>query len=211
MQGWYVEIASQKMQVERNTRAPDCLCRAYERHTPSLSISYGHRTHFHFGGLEPREGIMFMDARIYDPRSRLLECVTNATETTPGLMSQVVDAAGARLRLFNRGSRVVQQLNGSISAGAWLDAALLLLAIERPGWTMRRLIHDDGQWHCSLSRTPNIPIEFDDTIESPHPDPALAIVLGILAEREENAAAIPSNREASSSGSVVVACCDNFS
>ncbi|HWU25449.1 MAG TPA: hypothetical protein VN154_03520, partial [Rhizomicrobium sp.] len=94
-----------------------------------------------------------------------------------------------RLRLFNRGSRVVQQLNGSISAGAWLDAALLLLAIESPGWTMRRLIHDDGQWHCSLSRTPNIPIEFDDTIESHH----------------------PSNREASSSGSVVVACCDNFS
>jgi hypothetical protein len=139
---------------------------------------------------EPREVITSMGTRIQDSPSWLLQRVTNAAEVTPGLMSDVIDRADSRLRLLNRGTRLVQQLNSSMAAGAWLDAALLLLALERPGWTMRRLIHDDGLWYCSLSRTPNIRIEFDDTIESHHSDPALAIVLAIIAGARDHRRAL---------------------
>jgi hypothetical protein len=66
-------------------------------------------------------------------------------------------------------------------------------------------------WYCSLSRTPGVPIERDDTIESHHPDPALAIALGVLAEREDRQSAASPGREQVSSGSIAVPCCENFS
>src|SRR3977135_315755 len=51
-------------------------------------------------------------------------------------------------------------------AGAWTDAALALVQLELPEWTVRRLIRDDGAWLCSLSRHCEIPIEIDDTAEA---------------------------------------------
>src|SRR6476619_5758672 len=42
-----------------------------------------------------------------------------------------------------------------IEARAWNDAALTLVELELPAWKQRRLIYEDGKWHCSLSRHPN--------------------------------------------------------
>ena len=74
-----------------------------------------------------------------------------------------------------------------IAARAWLDAAQALLAMQRPGWKIRRLEFDDGEWHCALSRTPAMPEWFDLTIEAHHPNMSLAIVSAMLAASVEPA------------------------
>jgi hypothetical protein len=100
------------------------------------------------------------------------------------------------------------------ACGAWTDAALALIEIELPRWTMRRLIRDDGMWLCSLSQSPNLPIELDDMAEASHENISLAILAALLDARR-----ISSNRTAfmpasvptvSSPGSYRI-CCDNFS
>lgn len=68
-----------------------------------------------------------------------------------------------------------------IAAQAWTDAALALLELELPQWRVRRLIYDDGEWHCALSRHRAMPDWLDQTIETRDADLAQAI-LGALAE-----------------------------
>ncbi|WP_068020867.1 hypothetical protein [Rhodoplanes sp. Z2-YC6860] len=70
------------------------------------------------------------------------------------------------------------------AAGAWIDAALALLTLEAPQWTLRRLTFDDGEWFCSLSRYPQLPIEIDDTIDSRHEIAAIAILLALVETRK---------------------------
>jgi hypothetical protein len=55
-----------------------------------------------------------------------------------------------------------------IEARAWNDAALTLVELELPAWKQRRLIYEDGKWHCSLSRRPNLPVALDDTATASH-------------------------------------------
>ncbi len=68
-----------------------------------------------------------------------------------------------------------------IAAQAWTDAALALLELELPQWRVRRLVYDDGEWHCALSRHRAMPDWLDQTIETRDADLAQAI-LGALAE-----------------------------
>lgn len=117
-------------------------------------------------------------------------------------------AAGLRSR------RQARQLEASLAAAAWTDAALALIDLELPGWTMRRLVRDDNAWLCSLSRTPNLPIELDDCAEATHEVLPLAIIAALLeAHRAGNTTGTP--RPVSvptvqpSSGQRM--CCDNFS
>ena len=49
-----------------------------------------------------------------------------------------------------------------IEARAWNDAALALVELELPAWKLRRLVYEDGEWHCSLSRQPNLPVALED-------------------------------------------------
>jgi hypothetical protein len=55
-----------------------------------------------------------------------------------------------------------------IDAGAWNDAALALIELELPAWKLRRLVYEDGEWLCSLSRQPNLPLALDDTADARH-------------------------------------------
>ena len=73
-----------------------------------------------------------------------------------------------------------ENLKRLTAAGAWIDAALALLALEAPQWKLRRLTFDDGEWFCSLSRHPQLPIEIDDTIDSRHESAAIAILLALV-------------------------------
>jgi hypothetical protein len=79
------------------------------------------------------------------------------------------------------------------AAGAWIDAALALLALEAPQWKLRRLTFNDGEWFCSLSRHPQLPIEIDDTIDSRHENAAIAILLALV---ETQKATQPESRKA---------------
>lgn len=70
-----------------------------------------------------------------------------------------------------------------IRSGAWTDAALVLIALERPLWQVRRLAYDDGEWHCALSRERELPDWLDQSIEARHTDLALAILSALVEAR----------------------------
>jgi hypothetical protein len=101
-----------------------------------------------------------------------------------------------------------------IEARAWNDAALALVELELPAWKLRRLVYEDGEWHCSLSRQPNLPVALDDTATASHEVLPLAI-LGALVEAHRRMSVtrgislqvVP--RARATSGYAV--CCDNFS
>jgi hypothetical protein len=69
-----------------------------------------------------------------------------------------------------------QRLDRLVAAGAWIDAALALIAIELPDWQLRRLAFDEGEWHCALSSERNMPDWLDDAVETHHADMATAIL-----------------------------------
>ena len=63
-----------------------------------------------------------------------------------------------------------------IQSGAWTDAAIALLDLELPQWQVRRLVYDEREWHCALSRERELPDWLDQSIETHHTDLALAIL-----------------------------------
>lgn len=68
------------------------------------------------------------------------------------------------------------QVERLILSGAWTDAALALIDLELPQWQVRRLVYDEGEWHCALSRQRELPDWLDQSIETHHADLALAIL-----------------------------------
>jgi hypothetical protein len=103
------------------------------------------------------------------------------------------------------------RLDQLMKAGAWTDAALALMKLELPGWQLLRLVQDDGEWFCPLSRQLAVPAELDDTSDGCHGEPALAIWSAMLEARRRigegpRSGSVPSIRRVS--GHQV--CCDNF-
>jgi hypothetical protein len=69
------------------------------------------------------------------------------------------------------------------AAFAWTDAALSLLEAAMPDWSVRRVLHEDGEWMCCLSCRPSLPLEFDEMVEGRHADLGLAILAAIVEAR----------------------------
>ncbi|QOZ27742.1 hypothetical protein [Bradyrhizobium sp. CCBAU 51753] len=67
-----------------------------------------------------------------------------------------------------------------ILSGAWTDAALALIDLELPQWQVRRLVYDEGEWHCALSRQRELPDWLDPSVETRHADLALAILAAFV-------------------------------
>src|SRR5262245_18228664 len=123
---------------------------------------------------------------LYDPRrtghhDRLADDLSVAAAATPALMSEVVSQTCVRVHA--QGSAAKARLKRLIEAGAWTDAALALLELELPQWTVRRLACEDGEWLCTLSRQPDLPIELDDVIESSHSCLPLAMLAAFVQAR----------------------------
>src|SRR5262245_44347796 len=97
------------------------------------------------------------------------ECITAE------LLLDVMAHGCARLPAL--GEAVQTKLNDLIEAGACTEAAIALLEFELPQWKLRRLVRDDGEWFCSLSRQPALPIEYDQCAEATHPSLPVAILL----------------------------------
>ena len=143
---------------------------------------------------------------------RLMEQLRLAPAPTADLISNVVEAACTRLPVLNKAGRA-GRLDQLIEAGAWSDAALALIEIELPAWKLRRLVYDEGEWFCSLSKQPNLPMAIDDTADARHEVLPLAILSAFVeacrrtsAARETSSPTVPQVR--STSGYAV--CCDNF-
>ena len=125
---------------------------------------------------------------------------------TPDLMSDVIMKACTQPTHQAR-------VNQLIEAGAWTDATLAMVELELPSWNLRRLVREDGEWLCSLSKQPNLPVALDDTADASHQVLPLAILGALLearrqteAMRETGSQAVPQVQP--TSGYAV--CCANF-
>lgn len=143
---------------------------------------------------------------------RLLQQIRHAPVLDANLMASVVSYACTRLPLLKKAGKAAQ-IDRLIDAGAWSDAGLALIEIELPAWKLRRVIYDDGEWFCSLSRQPNLPVELDDTADARHEILPLAILMAFVEARrtagvshKTSSTAVP---QISATPDYAV-CCDNF-
>jgi hypothetical protein len=144
-------------------------------------------------------------ARHHDP---LEDSLRAAPAITPELMREVIAQACVRLPALSADTK--SRIDRLIAAGAWTDAALALLELELPQWTLRRLVCEDGEWLCTLSRQPALPIELDEAAEANHPVLSLAILSALIGARRDasapNLTSVPNVRPTQSNA----VCCDNF-
>ena len=104
------------------------------------------------------------------------------------------------------------RLDNLIDAGAWVDAAFALIETATPNWKPRRLIYEDGEWRCSLSRQPHVPMVLDDTVEASHEVLPLAVLRALIEVHRRS----PGIRGTTSPVPQIQAmpeqtiCCDNF-
>ena len=147
-----------------------------------------------------------------DDLERAAEQIRNASALNCDLIRHVVTEACTRLPLLKQAGKTVH-IDRLIEAGAWCDAVLALIGIELPGWKLRRLICENGEWFCSLSRQPNLPVELDDTADASHEVMALAI-LGAFLEARDKSEALRSSAKpivpALRPSMDCAICCDNF-
>jgi hypothetical protein len=139
-----------------------------------------------------------------DDRLRRTEAIT------PDLFSEVTAQACVRLAALGRPART--RLDRLVASGAWTDAALALIALELPQWSLRRLVCEDGVWLCSLSKEPRLPLALDDLAEGTHEVLPLAILSAFLQARHMSVVSAPRMTTVPqmhrTAGDAV--CCDNF-
>ena len=124
--------------------------------------------------------------------SRLADRLRDADSVTPELFSEVVRDACWRLPSVRR-TRDFEHFQQFVQSGAWTDAALALLALETPQWHLRRIIHDAGEWHCTLSQRRELPDWLDQPAEARHGDLCLAILSAIVDVKRESAPDVEGN------------------
>jgi len=141
----------------------------------------------------------------------LQEELHRAHTITPGLMADVIARACPRLQSQHRTAKA--RLIRLIESGACADATLALLELELPQWRLRRLIREDDEWHCSISKQLGLPAELDDMAEANHESLSLAILSALVEARchsltagEARPKSVPQVRP--KQGYAI--CCDNF-
>jgi hypothetical protein len=155
---------------------------------------------------------MLFHTKDEDRLDRLTEQLRLAPALTCDLISTVMAEACSRLPVLRSAGKTAR-VDRLIEAGAWNDAALALIELELPVWKLRRLVCEDGQWFCSLSKQPKLPVDLDETADANHDVLPLAI-LGAFVEARRMAGAVHKIRPQTvpqirpKSGHAV--CCDNF-
>jgi hypothetical protein len=153
---------------------------------------------------------MFHDPKREDRLGGLIDQLRLASAPTSDLFSNIVADACTRLFRPDHAAKAVR-IRWLSEAGAWTDAALGLVELELPQWTVRRLVRDDGAWICSLSRHCEIPIEFDDTEEAIHESLPLAILSAFVgAQRRRVATSGPAPRTVPTVAQDPLVCCNDF-
>ena len=134
----------------------------------------------------------------------------HARAVSPALMAHVVPSELVRTDTRAAAPRA-EHLRRLIAAEAWTEAALALIEALPAKWTLRRLLFDDGEWWCSLSRVPALPDWLDDSaVEGRHESLPIALLLAFTtahhAEAESPAVSVPQFRPSQG----VAAYCDDF-
>lgn len=118
---------------------------------------------------------------------RLAEQLRLAPAVTPELFAAIIADSCTRLPVMKRAGKA-NHLDQLIEARAWTDTTLALIELELPAWKLRRLVYDDGEWHCSLSKQLNLPAELDDTADASHEELSLAVLSAFIQARRGTAA-----------------------
>jgi len=133
---------------------------------------------------------------------------------TSALMADILGSTKRESAVLERGHRQAR-IEELMQAGARVDAALELIALELPQWQLCRIAYDDGEWSCALSRCRDLPDWLDRPAEGRHADLALAILNALLsAQLGIEEATTPSLPRAAQTASVSLdapLCCDHFS
>jgi hypothetical protein len=146
----------------------------------------------------------------------LRDGLAHAAVVTPQLISAVLEKAGLGLSTC-REATDVHRLRSLIEAKAWTDVALAVIEKALPRWRLTRLVFDDGEWFCSISKNWQLPHWLDgDMVEARHEIMPLAILGAIvealetsrIAEQRRLVTMPICGRNAHSSAHVI--CCDNF-
>ena len=141
----------------------------------------------------------------------LQEQLDRARTLTPELMGDVITRACLRLQAQHPAAKA--NIIRLIECGAFVDSVLTLLELELPHWRLRRLIYEDGEWHCNLSNQLGLPVELDSMAEGHRESLPMALLSAFLEARHASLAEIPRRPPSvpqvlSARGEVV--CCDNF-
>src|SRR5215831_17634894 len=158
-----------------------------------------------------RTGAMTFDPNHEEPLRELQQELHRARTITPGLMADAIARACPRLQAQHRTAKA--RVIRLIESGAFADATLALLELELPQWRLRRLIRQDDEWHCSISKQLGLPAELDDMAEATHESLPVAILsafveahrYGLIAS-EGRPQSVPQVRPAWG----YAICCDNF-
>jgi len=109
------------------------------------------------------------------PPSALGDRLRDSYTVTAEFMAEIIRETCRRFPSQSQTGKTAR-VERLIQAGAWTDAALALIDLELPQWKLRRLVYDEGEWHCALSRERELPDWLDQSVESHHSDLALAIL-----------------------------------
>ena len=86
------------------------------------------------------------------------------------------------------------------------------MRLELPTWRTRRITCEGGEWFCSLSQQPHLPLGLDETADGTHDDLPLAILRALVEAIRINAAQrdVPAHVPLIGPTSAIPICCDNF-
>ncbi len=141
---------------------------------------------------------------------RLSGVLRTSQDLSLDVLSKIIAGACTRIPVLDRIGQT-DRIIRLAEAGAWTDAALALIRLELPLWNVRRLAYENGEWLCSLSRQPNLPITLDDCAEATHEALPLVIRSAFLEAcrraREFDSFAVPQIQQPTEAH---IMCCDNF-
>jgi hypothetical protein len=130
---------------------------------------------------------------------------------TPSLVAKIIASACTRIHILSKSGKATR-IDRLMEAGAWVDAALALIELELPVWVVRRLVCENGEWLCSLSRQPNLPAALDDCVDAVHEHLPLAVLRAFVEARRRSTTAcesVPTVPQVRPMAEHMI-CCDDF-
>jgi hypothetical protein len=133
-----------------------------------------------------------------------------APKPAPDLFAKLIASACTRAAFLSKADKATR-IGELIEIGAWTEAALALVELELPAWKLRRLVYEDGEWLCSLTRRPELPTSLEDSADGFHEVLVLAILQAFVEARrigvaDESGSIVPRVQRARET----TLCCDNF-
>ena len=136
----------------------------------------------------------------------------NAQEPSLDIFCKIINSACTRVFALARTERLDRVIHLA-EIGAWTEAMLALIELELPLWQIRRLAYENGEWLCSLSRQPNLPMMLDDCAEATHEVLPLVMLCAFVEAcrrrhtMQESISTVPQVRQPQAGHFI---CCENY-